>query len=133
MDSVQVAPPSDDLAANGTCWPEAVSAVPTATTSWPRLATWFSTVLVVPAGSGRFTSVQACPSAEVQAEAPAPAEPTATNPCGPAVTASICRLVLGPSSAPGPPVADTASAPRCQPARSADHQAAAIVRPPVTW
>jgi hypothetical protein len=117
-DSVQLAPPSGELAANGTCCPVVMSAVPTAATARPSLATCCSTALVAPTGSGRLTWFQFRPSAEVQTAAWSPAAPTATKPRGPAVTASIW---VAPWLASGVPA-------RCQPASPADHQAAAIVR-----
>src|SRR5262249_10574587 len=127
--SVQVAPPSDELAANGSCWPAVVTAVPAATTVRPLLATCCTTARAAPTGRGRLCWVQASPPpVAVQAAGASPSEPTATNPGAAAVTASICRLGPGPSSAPAAP-----SPARCQPARPADHQAAATVRPAVTW
>jgi len=53
-DSAQVRPPSAELAANGSCWPAVVSAVPTAITVGPLLATRVSTARVAPYGSGTF-------------------------------------------------------------------------------
>ena len=117
--SVQVVPPSAELAANGSCWPAVVSAVPTATTVRPLPATCWSTARVAPTGSGTFCWIQALPpSVEVQAAGASPSAPTATNPRGPAVTPSICPLA--PEGVPA----------RCHPVRPADHQAAATVRPP---
>jgi hypothetical protein len=122
-DSVQLAPASGELAANGTCCPVVVSAVPTAATARPSLATCCSTALVAPTGRGRPTCFQFRPSGEVQAAAWSPAEPTATKPCGPAVTAIIWVAYGLP---PGVPA-------RCQPIRPPDHQAAAIMRPEMAW
>ena len=131
-DSAQVAPPFAELAANGTARPWVVTAVPTATTTRPTLATWSSAARVEPTGRGRSARRQVRPpSAEVQADGWSPCEPTATKPDPPeadppetdrAATAFICRLPV-PSSAPA-----VASAPRCQPDRVADHQTAASVR-----
>ena len=88
--SAQVAPPSAEVAANGSCWPAAVVAVPAATTVAPSLATWVSTARTAPAGRGTACQVQVVPpSDEVQAAGAAPTTPTATNPCGLAVTARI--------------------------------------------
>src|SRR5690349_3869883 len=127
-DSAQLAPPLADLAANGTDWPVVVTAVPTATTTRPALATCSSTARVEPTGTGRSAWRQLRPpSAEVQADGWAPCEPTATKPAGPlAVTAVSCRSPV-PSSAPA-----AASAPRRQPVRVADHQTAASVRTETT-
>src|SRR5580700_5922650 len=112
-DSAQVRPPSAELAANGSCWPTVVSAVPTATTVRPLLATYWSTARVAPTGSGTFCWVQAWPFGEVQAAAAWPAAPTATKPCGPAVTACICRAPFwAPGVSPG-----VSTVPRCQPVR----------------
>ncbi len=132
--SVQVAPPSDELAANGSCRPSVVSAEPTATTAAPLLATWVSAARAAPTGSGTFCWVQVRPpSAEAQAAGASPSEPTAMNPRRTAVTARICRW---PPARPGrllPRSAETASPARCQPVSPVDHQAAATVRPAMTW
>jgi hypothetical protein len=126
-DSAQLAPPLAELAANGTARPAVVTAVPTATTTRPALATCSSVARVEPTGMGRSAWRQVRPpSAEVQADGWSPCEPTATKPAPPAVTAVICRSPV-PSSAP--PVA---SPPRCQPVRVSDHQTAASVRAATT-
>ena len=108
-----------------------VSAVPTAATVRPVLATCCSTARVAPTGRGRSAWRQLRPSAEVQADGWSPCEPTATKPAELAATAIIC-LAPGPSSAPAVPAEDAVPA-RCQPVRPADHQAAATVRPETTW
>src|SRR5215472_4737809 len=122
--SVQVKPPSADTAANGSCCPAAVTSVPAAATRFALAATYASAALAAEPGSGSVTSDQVRPVADSQAAGRVPAEPTAVNPAGVAVTAFIC-LSPAPSSAPG-----RASAARCQPARPAACQAAATVRPP---
>src|SRR5579862_1883149 len=124
--SVQVVPPSEELAANGSTWPEVVRTVPTATTAGPSLATRCSTARRTPIGSGTATLVQAWPFGDTHADGWLPAQPTATKPRGLAVTASICAAA--PSRAPG-----NASPARRQPVRPADHQAAAIGRPAEIW
>src|SRR6266851_7186746 len=118
-DSVQLAPPSEELAANGTSRPSLVTAVPTAATVAPVLATCSRAARVAPAGSGRSACCHVRPFAEVQADGWSPCEPTATNPAELTATAVI-RRSPGPSSAPS-----VASPVRCQPFRVADHQAAA--------
>src|SRR6516225_362682 len=126
-DSAQRAPPSAELAANGTARPAVVTAVPTATTTRPALATCSSAAREEPTGSGRSACRQVRPpSAEVQADGWLPCEPTAANPDPLAVTAVICRAPV-PSSAPA-----VASPARCQPDRTADHQTAATVRTETT-
>ena len=107
-----------------------VSAVPTAATVRPVLATCCSTARVAPTGRGRSAWRQLRPSAEVQADGWSPCEPTATKPAELAATAIICR-VPGPSSAPAVPPRSVPA--RCQPVRPADHQAAATVRLETTW
>ena len=80
-DSAQVAPPLAELAANGTARPSVVTAVPTATTTRPTLATCSSAARVEPTGMGRSARRQVRPpSAEVQADGWSPCEPTATKP-----------------------------------------------------
>ena len=124
--SVQLAPPSDEFAANGSRWPAVVTAVPTATTVRPLLATCCNTALVDPIGTGRSAWRQVRPSGEIQAEAWLPSEPTATKPPERAATASICLLAPDPAAPSRAPAA--ASVARSQSVRPADHQAAAMVR-----
>ena len=67
-DSIQLAPPLDELAAKGTGAPVVMNAVPTAATVRPALATCCSTARVAPTGRGRSAWRQLRPSVEVQAD-----------------------------------------------------------------
>src|SRR5262249_11498318 len=125
--SVQVRPPSADTAANGIRCPASVTSVPAAATLFALAATYANAAPTAEPGSGSVTSDQVRPVADSQAAGCVPADPTAANPAGVAVTAFIW-LSPAPSSAPG-----RAPAARCQPVRPAACQAAATVRPPACW
>src|SRR5579875_2128392 len=122
-DSVQVAPPSADIATNGACWPPVVVDMPTATIRRPFTATFSSWARAALEGSFSVVSCQVRPLAEVHAAGAVPAEPTAVKPVLVAVTSSICR-------APPVPLSPVPVA-RCHPVRLADHQAAATGPPGV--
>src|SRR5215469_14960183 len=121
--SVQVVPPFAETAANGTRWPAAVTPMPVAATVVPLAATKSSCAVAAPAGCGTVTRDQVRPVGDSQAAARVPAEPTATNPLPVAVTAFSWLL----------PVAGSAMAARCQFVPLGAFQAAATVRPPVSW
>src|SRR5579863_7884439 len=122
--AAHVAPASADTSANGLLAPDAVNSVPAATRLSPFAATYSSPARAAPAGSGRLTCRHDRPSADSQAAALVPAEPTAMKPLAVAVTAFISW-----PRCPGPvPAAPLIAAPR-QPDRPGAYQAAATAAP----
>jgi hypothetical protein len=117
------APPFAETAANGTCRPPAVVAVPAAVTVFPLAATYRSSARAAPDGSGSTTADHVRPLADSHAAGRVPAEPAATNPFAVAVTAFIWRSP-SPSSAPA-----RASVATRHPVRPREYQAAAMLPP----
>src|SRR5262249_57884145 len=93
---------------------------PRATTRLPSIATCWSAPAVAPAGGGRTIVFQARPSVVVHTAGWPLCEPTETNPCAPAATASTW---LEPS-------ASFTSCARVQLVMLADHQTSATQLPP---
>ena len=127
-ESIQLAPPLDELAANGTGWPVVV----TRGADGGHGAAGARDVLQHgPGGADRKGQVGLAPGPAVRrgpgrrlvAVRAHRDEAGRSWPPRPV----ICRAP-GPSSAPA-----VASPARCQPVRLADHQAAATVRPETTW
>ena len=124
----QVAPPSTESSANGTVPASVVLApVPAAGVAWPRattrlplIATCWSTALAAPSGTGRTIVSQERPLAVVQTAGLPSCEPTETNPCAPAATASTWLE----------PVVSFTSCARVQLVRFGDHQTSATQPPP---
>ncbi len=126
----QVAPPSTESSANGTGpapVPAAGVAWPRATTRLPLIATcWSTAVAALPAspapfsGTGRTIVFQEVPLAVVQTAGLLSCEPTETNPCAPAATASTWLE----------PVVSFTSCARVQLVRFGDHHTSATQPPP---
>src|SRR5271166_6005226 len=131
----QVAPPSTESSANGTGLapvlpaplPAAGVACPRATTRLPLIATCWSTAVAAPptspgpsSGTGRTIVSQEVPLAVVQTAGLLSCEPTETNPCAPAATASTWLE----------PVVSFTSCARVQLVRFGDHQTSATQPPP---
>src|SRR5271165_564045 len=125
----QVAPPSTESSANGTVLellPVPDVAWPRATTRLPLIATCWSTAVAPPtspapfSGTGSTIVFQEVPLAVVQTAGLLSCEPTETNPCAPAATASTWLE----------PVVSFTSCARVQLVRFGDHQTSATQPPP---
>src|ERR1700760_1311398 len=81
--SVQVVPPSVEVAAKGVVWPDDAVAVPVATRVWPLTVTRVSSALTAGRGTARVTACQVRPLPEVPAAGAAPGGRRRGPPAGP--------------------------------------------------